>query len=64
LFFLGVTQAQKFTFGGLEELMAVTSLSIDMAGNTPFHVPQLKISQVKTKIEDPHVPQLRAGTSK
>ena len=28
--------AQKFTFGGLESLMAVTSLSIDMAGNTPF----------------------------
>ena len=39
--------------------MAVTSLSIDTAGNAPFHMPQPKISQVKTEIEDPHVPQLR-----
>ena len=28
---------QKFTFGGLESLMAVTSLFINMAGNTPLH---------------------------
>ena len=44
--------------------MAVTSLSIDTAGNAPFHMPQPKISQVKTEIEDPHVPQLRPGTDK
>ena len=36
LFFLGVLWAQKFIFGRLEQLMAVTSLFIDMAGNTPF----------------------------
>ena len=28
---------QKFTFDWLESLMAVTSLFINMAGNTPFH---------------------------
>ena len=28
--------AQEFTFGGLESLMTVTSLSTDMAGNSSF----------------------------
>ena len=36
LFFLGTLHTQKFAFGGPELLMAVTSLFIDMAGNTPF----------------------------
>ena len=36
LFFLGTLHAQKFTFGGPESLIAVTSLFIDTAGNTPF----------------------------
>ena len=35
--------AQKFTPGGLVSLMAVTSLFIDMEGNTPFHKPMLFI---------------------
>ena len=34
--FLSALQAQKFMFGGPELLMVVTSLFIDMAGNTPF----------------------------
>ena len=35
LFFPGALRVQKFTFGGLELLMAVTALFTDMAGNTP-----------------------------
>ena len=35
-FFLGTLKAQKFTFGGLESLMAVTSLFTDMAGILHF----------------------------
>ena len=35
--------AQKFTPAGLVSLMAVTSLFIDMEGNTPFHKPMLFI---------------------
>ena len=35
-FFLGPLWAQKLTFGGLELLIAVTSLFIDMVGNSPF----------------------------
>ena len=35
-FFLGTLHTQKFTFGGPESLMVVTSLFIDTAGNTPF----------------------------
>ena len=37
-FFLGTLHTQKFTFGGPESLMVVTSLFIDTAGNTPFDV--------------------------
>ena len=33
----GSSWAQKFTSGGQGPLMAVPSLFIDMAGNTPFH---------------------------
>ena len=36
--FLGTLRAQKFTFGGLKSLMAMTSLFTDMAGNTQFHM--------------------------
>ena len=36
MFFLGGLQAQKFTFGGMELLMTVTYLFVDMAGNIPF----------------------------
>ena len=36
LFFLGALGAQKFTFGGPESRMTVTSLFTDIAGNTPF----------------------------
>jgi len=36
LFFQGTLQTLKFTFGGLEWLIAKALLSIDMAGNTPF----------------------------
>ena len=32
----GALSARKFTFGGLESLMTMTSLLTDMAGNTPF----------------------------
>jgi len=35
-FFLGPLWAQKLTFGGPELLIGVTSLFIDMVGNTPF----------------------------
>ena len=35
-FFLGALRAQIFTFGGPESLLAVTSLCVDTAGNTPF----------------------------
>lgn len=31
------SRAQKFTSGGPESQMAVTSLFIDIAGNSPFH---------------------------
>ena len=34
--FLGVLKAQKFTFGGPESLMTVTSLFTDMAGILHF----------------------------
>ena len=40
LFFLGALRAQKFTFGGPESRMAMTSLFIGVAGNNPFHTPQ------------------------
>ena len=40
LFFLGALGAQKFTFGGPELRMAMTSLFIGVAGNNPFHTPQ------------------------
>lgn len=35
LFFPGALRVQKFIFGGLELLMAVTALFTGMAGNTP-----------------------------
>ena len=44
LFSLGALGAQKFTFEGLELLMAVISFFIDMVGNTP-------ISQSHCKME-------------
>ena len=36
VFFLCALRAQKFTFGGPESLMSVTSLLTDMGGNIPF----------------------------
>jgi hypothetical protein len=36
LFFSGTLWAQKFTFGGLESLMAATSLFSNMSENIPF----------------------------
>ena len=40
LFFLGALRAQKFTFRVPESQMAMTSLFIGVAGNSPFHTPQ------------------------
>ena len=37
LFFLGALWAQKFIFGGPESQIAVITLLVDTAGNTPFH---------------------------
>ena len=38
LFFLKTLQAQQFTFGGPESLIAVISLFVDMAGDNQFHI--------------------------
>jgi len=51
---LSAFRAQKFTFGRPESTMAVTSLFIDMAGNTPFHISHIG-SLSKMLLEGPHL---------
>ena len=49
-----VSITQKFTFGRPESTMAVTSLLIDMARNTPFHISHIG-SLSKMLLEGPHL---------
>ena len=47
LFFMD-SEIQKFTFGRLEPLMALTSLSTGLAESVPFHIFKKIASRVKS----------------
>ena len=53
--FLVALRTQKFTFGGLKSLMTVTSLFMDMAGNTLCLI---------VCTEDKHGPRLRSASGR